>query len=102
MNEVVYKTPIFFESMENAGLPNENEIFIIGTQQHPKWAYLRCPCGCTEILGVTLMKSIQPHWSVEFDENQCVTFSPSIRVVASQFNCKSHFFIRHNKVVWCY
>ena len=53
-----------------------------------------CACGC----GEKVVLPIDPQfWSVRYD-GETVTMSPSIGNY--QYPCKSHYWIRENKVVW--
>lgn len=53
----------------------------------------KCACGC----GEKVVLPIAPeHWQLFFDGD--VSLSPSIGNY--QYECKSHYFIRKNKVVW--
>ena len=63
-----------------------------------------CPCGCGEQV-VTPIKGDWPGsktrpdcWGFTEHEDGTVTLSPSIGNF--QFGCKSHYFIRRNKIVW--
>lgn len=53
----------------------------------------KCACGCGEKVVLPLAKE---HWQLFFDGD--VTLSPSIGNY--QYKCKSHYFIRNNKVIW--
>ena len=53
-----------------------------------------CACGCSE----KVVLPIDPQfWSVRYD-GETVTISPSIGNY--QYPCKSHYWIRENKVIW--
>ncbi len=77
----------------------EHEVVIVGNSEFYKWALLRCPCGCSKVLHVNLMKSHFPHWSIYVSMKRYVSFSPSLWVDESE--CGSHFFIRRGRVYWC-
>lgn len=53
----------------------------------------KCACGCGEKVVLPLAKE---HWQLHYDGD--VTLSPSIGNY--QYVCKSHYFIRNNKVLW--
>jgi hypothetical protein len=59
---------------------------------------LRCPCGCGERLEMMLLKGVKPRWDVIFDERGRVTLHPSVWL---RNDCKSHFWVRAGKIVWC-
>lgn len=54
----------------------------------------KCACGC----GMKVSTTISPNrWRLIYD-GKTVTLSPSIGNFS--FPCRSHYFIRENKVVW--
>lgn len=53
----------------------------------------KCACGCGEKVVLPLAPE---HWKFSYDGE--VTLSPSIGNY--QYKCKSHYFIRNNKIVW--
>lgn len=53
----------------------------------------KCACGCGEKVVLPLSPD---HWQLYYDGE--VTLTPSIGNY--QYNCKSHYFIRNDKVVW--
>jgi len=54
----------------------------------------RCCCGCREEVVTPLTPT---DWSLIFD-GETVSFTPSIGNWS--FGCRSHYWIRHNQVVW--
>jgi hypothetical protein len=55
-----------------------------------------CPCGC----GEKVHFPIKPFWDAAWEmtkSGDLVTISPSILM---RGGCKSHYFIRENKIVW--
>jgi len=74
-------------------------IIYLYNKENAEWAWFRCPCGCGTIIVLRIENPKQsfPSWILTVNNN-LVTFSPSIQ----QLNgCKSHFFIREGKVIWC-
>lgn len=55
----------------------------------------KCACGCGEMISTPLDKT--HGWIMQYD-GETVTLSPSIGNGA--YKCKSHYFIRGNKIVW--
>lgn len=54
-----------------------------------------CACGC----GNKVVTPLSPAgWSMHFD-GDAVTLDPSIG--SSRLPCRSHYFIRGNRIVWC-
>lgn len=75
-----------------------NKIFIVGHEK-PKWAIFMCPCRCNEIIQVNLMSTHKPNWRVMVG-HKGITLYPSVWIHA--FSCKSHFWLKDNKVWWVY
>jgi hypothetical protein len=54
-----------------------------------------CACGC----GEKVVLPIDPdEWKITYFDGESVTLDPSIGNF--RFPCRSHYFIRYNKVVW--
>lgn len=59
-----------------------------------------CPCGC----GVNIFIPWREYpcsdlyWEMKKNEDETVSFEPSM---LNRIPCKSHYFIRRNKVEWC-
>jgi hypothetical protein len=70
-------------------------LYIVG--QTPKWAVLKCPCGCGEVIDVNLMQARHPSWTLSFRDGK-VTLLPSLWVPEER--CGSHFWIRDSKIDW--
>jgi hypothetical protein len=75
----------------------EKQITFVGDRQMLKRALLKCPCGCGDVLNLSLMKNHIPNWAVKFDSKDKVTLSPS---VWKNDGCRSHFFVRKGKIIW--
>ncbi len=73
-------------------------LIVVGGRGYQKWAYLRCPCGCGEVIMLSLAKSRRPRWSVTVDWWGRPTVKPSVR---QTMGCYSHFWIRQGVVDWC-
>lgn len=59
---------------------------------------LRCPCGCGQRLEMMLLKGIRPRWDVTVDDRGRPTLHPSVWL---RKGCRSHFWMRRGKIVWC-
>lgn len=59
---------------------------------------LRCPCGCGQRLELMVLKDVRPRWDVIFDKQRCPTLHPSVWL---RTGCRSHFWVRQGKIVWC-
>ena len=72
-------------------------LYLLGDRQ-PWSAALLCPCGCGEVIQLSLLPNDSPCWTVSLDRNGLPTLAPS---VWRSYGCGSHFFLRHGSVVWC-
>lgn len=65
-----------------------------------KWCVgMRCPCGCGKVIELLLLQNTQPRWDLIIDRQGRPSLFPSVWV---QTGCRSHFWIRNGRVVWCY
>lgn len=76
----------------------EFNIYHVGSGEW-KWLLMfRCPCGCGDVIQLSLLEKSKQSWKIEIENDKQFSIYPSIdRIVG----CKSHFFIKKNKVEWC-
>jgi hypothetical protein len=73
-------------------------IYQVGDEDCVWAAALSCPCGCGDIIQLSLVRDASPSWHIQQRRNGEVTLLPSVwRTVG----CKSHFIIYRSRVVWC-
>ncbi len=75
----------------------ENIVYVVGGKDFTKWAYVKCPNGCGEIIMLSLNKKQFPAWKIKQDKIGRATISPSINKLNG---CKSHFFIKKGRLIW--
>lgn len=75
----------------------EGFVYVEGRKNDPWLILLICPCGCKGNIELNLDKEIKPFWKYEIIHGR-IFISPSIR---RTLGCKSHFFIKSSRVVWC-
>jgi len=88
---------ILVEDKPNIENMSDKKLFIVGGKGYSKWAYMKCPCGCKEILTLSLMKKHNPSWTIKVDKLNRATLYPSIW---KEDGCRSHFWIRKGKLIW--
>ena len=59
---------------------------------------LRCPCGCGAKLEMMLLADVEPRWEIAVDAHGQPTLKPS---VWKRDGCRSHFWVRGGRIVWC-
>ena len=74
----------------------ENELTVVD-RKYMKWIFLRCPCGCGDLLNLSLMASHDPNWKLKLDYLNRPTIYPSIW---KKDGCESHFWITKGKIHW--
>jgi hypothetical protein len=77
--------------------PKEGRIYLVGEPDRPWSAALLCPCGCGEIIQLSLLRDDAPSWRVNVAPGGAVTLHPSIWRIRG---CRSHFFIRSGRLIW--
>ena len=87
----------FVESLSAVPTRPKGTIFVVNALGSPKWAVLACPCRCGDQITVNLMRHIKPSWSATVDHGR-LTLRPSLW--RGERTCRSHFFIRSNRVTW--
>lgn len=85
----------------SAAIAQNDTLTIVKKADIFTWVKFKCPCGCGEEIMLSLNPQIKPCWSLKVKDingKYVATLSPSINLTGYQ--CKSHFFIRDNKVIW--
>ncbi|MBK8945436.1 MAG: hypothetical protein IPM32_09225 [Ignavibacteriae bacterium] len=75
---------------------SKNTICLIGYESNFDFLEMKCPCGCNELIKLSLVEFDKPHWKVKFF-NDRISVSPSIW---RNKGCKSHFFVKNSKIIW--
>ncbi|MBX9591777.1 MAG: hypothetical protein K2X43_20995 [Hyphomonadaceae bacterium] len=80
-----------------ARLPRRN--LILMRDDGADWSVgLLCPCGCGERLEMMVLKGVRPRWDVTTDKRGRPTLHPSVWL---RTGCRSHFWVRRGKILWC-
>lgn len=75
-----------------------NTIYVVGEADHVWFAVFACPCGCADVVQLSLLPKGRPRWRLTAHWTGSVSLSPSI---ARLRGCRSHFFVRRGRVRWC-
>lgn len=75
----------------------------VAAEQDEQFVQYNCPCGCGNVVWIPYYKQGQqkeesPSWGFAESDGK-VTLSPS--VFSTGFPCRSHYFIRNNRIDWC-
>lgn len=96
--------PITFSDLKSIEKPPNNEnvkgktFYCVFSASQPKWVLFRCPCGCGNVITLSLQHSHQPHWILKKSKNNRPLLYPS---VWRDTGCLSHFWIQDGRVYWC-
>jgi hypothetical protein len=72
---------------------------VLAKEDDEEWAVgFRCPCGCGKNLELMLVDEAKPNWSISIDAKQRPTLRPSVHLTTG---CKSHFWVKTGKIIWC-
>lgn len=78
--------------------PAGKTVYLISDAGSPPWAAaLLCPCGCREVIQLSLIAHDNPNWRVRIGAKGRVTLHPSIWRVRG---CHSHFFVEGGRILW--
>ncbi len=75
-----------------------HEFFRVVRKGQDKWALFHCPCGCAQVITLSLQRAHTPHWSVSSGKGGRPSMRPS---VWRDVGCMSHFWIEDGRVYWC-
>jgi hypothetical protein len=73
-------------------------LYVTTAGELPAFGFMRCPCGCGEILHLRFAGERRPRWRVSADAQGRVSVTPS---VWRSTGCKSHFVLTRGRVHWC-
>jgi len=71
-------------------------LYLLGIPE-PWSAALLCPCGCEELIQISLLDNDSPSWRLRLNKRDQPTLDPSIW---RKHGCRSHFFLREGRIVW--
>lgn len=88
---------VFIDERPEADEMTPQTLYIVGSREAPFCAAMLCPCGCSDVIYLSLVTDDEPRWRVKVYEDGMPTVIPSIwRVVG----CRSHFFLFWGRVRW--
>jgi hypothetical protein len=97
----VRKQPPRFQSRRVNGVPNAlepNTLYVIGDDECAWAGALLCPCGCRDVIRLSLVTDASPSWTVKVSRDGSVSLNPSVRKTTG---CRSHFILYRSRVLWC-
>ncbi|WP_449415896.1 DUF6527 family protein [Ochrobactrum teleogrylli] len=59
---------------------------------------MRCPCGCSDTIELMILRQARPRWDIKVNKAGQPSLYPS---VWRGSGCKSHFWVREGRILWC-
>lgn len=103
-HEVRHLSEMLFPWFDDADRLEDGVLYICdGVELRDQVVMFNCPCGCGNVVMIPYYKVGQQKeeltsWGIREVDGR-VTLAPSI--LSSGWPCRSHYFVRENKVVWC-
>jgi hypothetical protein len=91
-----YKTKLVEEALPKK--MKRRTIYVVQEDGLQEQAAMICPCGCRSILHLNLLPDERPCWRITKHADGTASLHPS---VWRQKGCKSHFWFRQGRIVWC-
>ncbi len=98
---IARRTPPQFKARFVKAVPmsaQPNTIYVVGDDECVWAAALVCPCGCREIIHLSLVRDASPSWRVQVNGEGVVTLLPSVWRTTG---CRSHFVIYRGRLLSC-
>lgn len=77
--------------------PASRTLYVVGDHDDLWCAVLACPCGCGEVIRLSLVNGDHPMWGFSLDASDRPTLLPSVHRTVG---CRSHFFVRAGQIIW--
>jgi Family of unknown function (DUF6527) len=75
-----------------------HQLYYVVTGDRPKWSLFKCPCGCGDVITLSLQPVHTPHWNLTKANSGGPTLYPS---VWRDKGCFSHFWVKAGRISWC-
>lgn len=98
------EVPVLFSRISVVDAPPRNDqvvagqIYCVVSANKPKWSLFRCPCGCRDVITLSLQSGHKPHWRITHSDSGRPTLYPS---VWRDKGCLSHFWLKDGRIFWC-
>jgi hypothetical protein len=96
-----FRNPPYRTVIAGAQLPRKlipRTLYVVEEDGFDEQAAMLCPCGCGRTLHMNLLTDERPCWKLTRHTDGSSTLHPS---VWRQKDCRSHFWFREGRVIWC-
>ena len=73
-------------------------LYVVGSEGCYWLAAMTCPCECGDLIQLSLASSGHPRWTIDWEVQVAASLYPSVHRTTG---CRSHFFLKQGKVIWC-
>ena len=77
---------------------SQRTVYLLGSIDAPWCLAMMCPCGCKEVIQLSLLEDDSPRWTFSLNSKGLISVTPSIWRVRG---CKSHFFVKKGMILFC-
>ena len=77
---------------------DDDAVYVLGDGPHKWFIAMACPCGCGDLVQVSLLADAKPRWWLTEHGDNTISLKPS---VWRRVGCQSHFFLRRGYIDWC-
>lgn len=88
---------VFETSEDHPEKLERRRVYLVGETEAPWAAAFLCPCGCGEVVRLSLIRDDEPSWIAAGASGERASLHPSIWRIRG---CRSHFFIKEGNLVW--
>lgn len=87
--------------VEGDSLPPQMPIrsIVVTVEDEEIWCVgLKCSCGCGYTIELPIIKEAKPRWDLNINLQNQISLYPSVLL---KKGCKSHFWVKNGKIIWC-
>lgn len=75
----------------------EQDFYFVASSNKPKWTLFKCPCGCGDVITLSMQPMHRPSWRLQETTSRRPTLYPS---VWRDKGCMSHFWLKDGRIFW--
>ena len=94
---VVFQEVAVMETPPPIAAVKANTLYVVKAQSTSKWAMFLCPCGCSDVITLSLQPIHNPRWNLEVGRSGRASLYPSVWRTTG---CRSHFWLKDGRVFW--
>ena len=94
---VQYPKVVQSEAAPESAMIEPDTMHLVIVNGQPRWAMMRCPCGCQDTITLSLQPVHRPHWQAFLSEHHRISLHPSVWRTQG---CHSHFVVDDGRIYW--